>query len=184
MSKVDALAIAAECWNAAGAMASGLGVKLSLKLDAVSVLRSVEDVAALLDLCDPATVGLAIDTADAAIAGINPTDLYRRLAGRTRHIQLSNTRHIDEAEEFRLPNPDKMMIVGGGSREIERWYCELGDDRGRVDVAEFYGELVARDYDGWVVVESEQSPMPATSVMLNGWFINRVTRGEHLVDAI
>jgi inosose dehydratase len=175
VAPAEAMATAAECWNAVGAMAAEHGVGFSIKLDAVSILRSVDDVAALMDLCDPAAVGLSIDTADAAIAGIDPIGLYRRLADRTRHVQLGNTRQVDETGDYRLPNPDKTMIAGGGAREIERWYCELGDDRGLVDVAAFHAELLARDYDGWVVVESEQSPVPATSAMLNGWFVNRLT---------
>lgn len=171
----DAMALAAECWNAVGAMAAEYGIGFALKIDAVSILRTIDDVADLLALCDPALVGLSIDTADAVIAGIDPVALYRRLVHRTRHIHLSNTRFVDHADDFRLPNPDKTMIVGGGSREIERWYLELGDDRGLLDVAAFYRELLVHDYDGWVVVESEQSPVPATSVMLNGWFVNRLT---------
>ena len=35
-------------------------------------------------------------------------------------------------------------------------------------------ELVAADYDGWVVVESDQSPHPAESAMLNGWTVQKV----------
>jgi inosose dehydratase len=55
---------------------------------------------------------------------------------------------------------------------------ELGDDRGLVDVAGFYAELLARNYDGWVVVESEQSPNPSTSAMLNGWYVTRLIDGR------
>ena len=179
----EALVAAAECWNTAGAMAVEHGVRFAIKIDAVSILRSVDDVVALLDLCDPATVGLSIDTADAVIAGIDPVALYRRLANRTRHIHLGNARYVDEQEEFRLPNADKTMIVGGGSREIERWYCELGDSRGLVDVVGFYDELVAHEYDGWVVVESEQSPVPATSAMLNGWFVRRLREAAPSTEA-
>nr|WP_282432729.1 TIM barrel protein [Sphingomonas populi] len=157
-------------------MANDHGISFAIKLDAVSILRSVDDVASLLELCNPAMVGLSIDTADAAIAGIDPVALYRRLADRTRHVQLSNTRYVDETNDFRLPNPDKTMLTGGGAREIERWYCELGDNRGLVDVAAFHRELVKQGYDGWVVVESEQSPVPATSTMLNGWYVKQLRR--------
>ncbi len=182
-SSADTMAVAAECWNAVGAMTAEHGVRFAIKIDAVSVLRSVDDVAALLDMCDPGTVGLSIDTADAAIAGIDPRTLYRLVADRTWHIQLSNARYVDEDEDFRLPHPEKTMIVGGGTREIERWYCELDDDRGLVDVTGFYEDLLARGYDGWVVVESEQSPVPATSTMLNGWFVKRLAGGNTRSEA-
>jgi inosose dehydratase len=26
-------------------------------------------------------------------------------------------------------------------------------------------------YDGWMVIESDQSPYPATSAMLNAWYV-------------
>jgi hypothetical protein len=34
--------------------------------------------------------------------------------------------------------------------------------------------LLRIGYDGWVVVESDMSPRPTTSTMLNGWEVQRV----------
>ena len=61
-------AAAADCWNAVGAMTAALGVKTVLHLDALSALRSMDEVEAWLTLLDPTTVGLALDTAEPALA--------------------------------------------------------------------------------------------------------------------
>ncbi|MEO6092382.1 MAG: sugar phosphate isomerase/epimerase family protein [Novosphingobium sp.] len=171
--------VAADCWNAVAEMAGDFGVRLALNFDCVSMARTLDDIAMLLERCDAARVGLSIDTADAVIMGIDPVEMYRRFAERVVHVQLKNAREVDSLDEYRLPFPDKFMLAGGGARKIGRWYSELDDADGLVDITAFYRALVAGEYDGWVVVESDQSPMPATSAMLNGWFVrNRLLAGS------
>ena len=83
---------------------------------------------------------------------------------------------MDDFEEYRLPNAEMQMLSAGGRREIERWFYEMGTARGRVD---FPGLLKAAHdvgYQGWFVAESDQSPYPATSAMLNAWYIKNVLR--------
>ncbi|MBO9726194.1 MAG: TIM barrel protein [Novosphingobium sp.] len=181
MTVLETVSLAAECWNKVGAIAASHGVRLALNVDCLSVLRTIEDVELLLEQCDADTVGLSIDIADAVIAGIDPTELFKRFASRTWHVQFKNTRFVDELEEYKLPNPEKTMIGGGGKREIDRWYWELGDEKGLVDIQRFYSALVENGFDGWIVVDSEQSPVPATSTMLNGWYVNNTLR-THAAD--
>lgn len=168
--------VAADCWNAVGAMTAAKGVKLALNFDCVTMARSADDIAMLLNLCDATTVGLSIDTADAIIMGLDPVALVRRFGTRVWHVQLKNAVATDDLDEYTLPFPDKFMLAGGGARKIARWYSELDDEDGLLDVQGFYDALVESGYDGWVVVESDQSPVPATSAMLNGWFVrNKLT---------
>ncbi|MDF8333392.1 sugar phosphate isomerase/epimerase family protein [Novosphingobium cyanobacteriorum] len=171
--KVDAgtMQVAADCWNAVGAMLAGHGVGLALNFDCVTMARSADDIGLLLDLCDAGTIGLSIDTADAVIMGIDPVALFRQFKARTCHVQLKNALAIDTLEEYRLPFPDKFMLAGGGARRIPRWYGELEHEDGLVDIAGFHAALVEHGYAGWVVVESDQSPVPPTSAMLNGWYL-------------
>lgn len=163
--------VAADCWNAVGAMLAARGVRLALNFDCVTMARTADDIGLLLGLCDPATTGLSIDTADAVIMGIDPVGLFRRFAARTCHVQLKNALATDTLDEYRLPFPDKFMLAGGGARAIPRWYAELEHEEGLVDIAGFHAALVEQGYAGWVVVESDQSPVPATSAMLNGWYL-------------
>lgn len=162
---------AAAGWNAVGAMLAPHGVRLALNFDCVTMARSEGDMARLLDRCDPATVGLSLDTADAAIMGLDPVALIGRFAGRLVHVQLKNALARDTLDEYRLPFPAKFMLAGGGARKIARWYGELEEEDGIVDIAACHGALLAQGFAGWVVVESDQSPVPATSAMLNGWFV-------------
>lgn len=164
-------ATAARCWNLAGRMAAEHGVRLALNFDCVTMARSVDDIARLLAQCDAERVGLSIDTADAVICGMDPGALLDRLRERVWHVQLKNTRYRDDCQDHRLPFAEHAMLVGGGAREIDRWYWELGDHRGLVDVTGFVRQLAASDYGGWLVVESDQSPEPASSAMLNGWYV-------------
>lgn len=163
--------VAADCWNTVGAMLAPAGIKLALNFDCVTMARSEEDIALLLKLCDPATVGLSLDTADAAIMGLDPVAMIGRFAARLSHVQLKNALERDILEEYKLPFPDKFMLAGGGSRRVARWYCELEHECGLVDIESCHDALMAQGFAGWVVVESDQSPVPATSAMLNGWFV-------------
>ena len=170
--------LAADCWNAVGAMTAARSVKLALNFDCVTMARTMDDIGLLLGLCDESIVGLSIDTADATIMGLDPAALYRRFAARTCHIQLKNASTTDELSEYKLPFPDKFMLAGGGARKIGQWYTELDYEEGLVDVTAFHQLLTNEGYAGWVVVESDQSPEPATSAMLNGWFVkNRLQAG-------
>lgn len=171
--------VAADGWNAVGAMLAPAGVRLALNFDCVTMARSEDDIALLLDLCDPVTVGLSLDTADAAIMGLDPVAMIDRCAGRLAHVQLKNALERDTLDEYKLPFPDKFMLAGGGARKIARWYTELENEDGIVDIAASHAALVAQGFAGWVVVESDQSPVPATSAMLNGWFVqNRLRHAE------
>lgn len=173
-----AAAVAGRCWNAVAAMAAERGVTLALNLDAVTMARSPDDIARLLEHCDADNCGLSIDTADSAIMGLDPLALYRRFAGRVVHVQLKNALARDDLNEYRLPFPEKAMLMGGGARNVPRWYSEMGDEDGLVDIAGFHAVLVEDGFAGWVVAESDQSPVPATSAMLNGWYRRNVLEPE------
>ena len=172
----ESMRTASDCWNAVGEMAGRLGVRLALNFDCVTMARTPDDIALLLDQCDPTHIGLSIDTADVVIMGLDPVEMYQRFAARVIHVQLKNAREVDILNEYRMPFPDKFMLAGGGARRVGRWYSELDDVDGLVDVAAFYGALVESSYNGCIVVESDQSPMPATSAMLNGWFVRHHLR--------
>lgn len=171
--------VASDCWNAVGAMLAPSGVKLALNFDCVTMARTADDIALLLDRCDPTTVGLSLDTADAAIMGLDPVAMLRRFAARLVHVQLKNALARDTLDEYKLPFPDKFMLTGGGARKIARWYTELENEDGIVDISACHAALVEQAFTGWVVVESDQSPVPATSAMLNGWFVrNRLKQTQ------
>ena len=65
------------------------------------------------------------------------------------------------------------MILAGGSREIPRWFGELGS--GLVDFKALTAAIKELRYEGWIIVESDKGPQPvASSVMLNSWYVQNV----------
>jgi inosose dehydratase len=164
-SQLDELA---ATWNAVGA----LGVRVALHVDALSALQTAEAIAAVLDRTD-AAVGLAIDTAELTLAGIDPVRLYERHADRVAHLHLKDVRTTDTLGERTKPNAELEFLSAGGERGIERWFWELGTEGGLVDFPALFQALDRHGYDGTIVVESDQSPDPAGSVMLNAWYVRR-----------
>lgn len=162
-----------ETWNTVGRVVSEYGVVLSLHFDFLSALRDGDGLERLVAETDPSVVGFAVDTAEFAIAGLDPTDFVQRYAKRVNHVQLKNATAVDELEEYRQPAAEFNVLRAGGNRRIPRWFTELGEAEGIVDVVGFVRALAQGSYDGWIVVESDFTPHPSTSVMLNGWQVQK-----------
>lgn len=164
----------AETWNAVGRATLNRGVRVAVHIDFLSALRLADGLERFLAATDAGVVGVALDTAEFAIAGIDPIDFYRRHADRVWHVQFKDAReHVAEAEAI-TPHADQVVLIAGGDREIQRWFYEPSDEPGLVDFIELARELVSHDYAGWIVVESDQSPHPAESAMVSGWYVQNV----------
>ena len=167
--RLDALA---ATWNAVGAATEGSGIRVGVHVDCLSAIQTAGEIATLLERLD-ATVGLALDTAELTIAGIDPVELYERHAPRVAHVHMKDARVADTLGERTMPNAELGFLSAGGERRVERWFWELGTDNGLVDGAGLLEALTRHGYAGGVVFESDQSPDPAGSVMLNGWYVRK-----------
>ena len=167
---------AASCWNAVGRMSADVGVRLALHVDFLSALRTADELGALLDATDPDLVGLALDTAELAIAGIDPVAVAERFGPRVAHVHLKDAREVDSDGEFATPNAEQHVLLAGGRRGVERWFWELGE--GSLDLGAVLTALRRHGYEGWLIVESDQSPEPAASALLNGWAVRHVFGGS------
>jgi inosose dehydratase len=173
--KPTAIEAAADLINQLGAANKALGLATYLHFDALSALRSTDELDRLLALCPAAHIGLAFDTAELTIAGHDVVKLYRRYHARVRHFHFKDALAVDSLDEYKLPNAERAMILAGGSREIPRWFGELGT--GLVDFKSLMAAMRELDYRGWVIVESDKGPQPvASSVMLNSWYLQNVLR--------
>lgn len=171
----ERLQAAATCWNAAGRVALDEGIRIALHVDALSALRTTDEIDEMLSLTSPSAVGLALDTAELTIAKHDPLLLYERYGGRVFHVHFKNALAVDTLDEYRLQNAERAMLQTGGQRGIARWFGELGHADGLVDFQRLAGALRERAYSGWVVVESDKGPAPvATGVLLNGWYVQRM----------
>ena len=172
----DQIGTLARLWNEVGRRIGEHGVKLALHVDFLSALRLGDGIDRLLEATDPRYVGLALDTAELAVAGIDPVEFLRRHADRVRHIQLKNAREVVDDAEAMTPHAEHFVRTEGGPRRVERWFFEPTDEGGLVDFEAFAEAVAESDYTGWIVVESDQSPRPAESAMLSGWYVQKVLR--------
>lgn len=172
----EQIGVLATLWNAVGAAIAADGVKLGLHVDFLSALRLGDGIERLLAATDAATVGLAIDTAEYAIAGIDPVAFYRAHADRVVHVQLKDARETVDDAEASTPHAEQFIKTEGGARRVLRWFYEPSDERALVDFEGFVGALAEHGYRGWIVVESDQSPHPAESTMVSGWYVHKVLR--------
>lgn len=176
------LQAAAECWNQVGEMTRALGLRTVLHLDALSALRSTEELDRLLKLTDAQNIGLAIDTAELTIAGHDVTAFYRRYHPRVWHVQFKDALAVDSLDEYKLPNAERAMIQAGGTRKIARWFSEMGTPDGLVDFPGLLAAMRELNYSGWIIVESDKGPQPAASaMMLNSWYVQHVLKEPLLV---
>jgi inosose dehydratase len=169
----------AATWQAVAEAVGQDGVRLAVHVDFLSALRRDGALDALLDRTD---VGLALDTGELTVAGIDPVGVIERHGSRIAHVQLKDALAVDDAEEYLQPAAHWTVRVRGGAREVPRWFAEPGVDGGLVDVPAVVRALLDARYDGWIVVESDQSPHPVASCLLAGYLLQRELRP--LVDSV
>ena len=171
----DQLAQLGQCWSRVGSAIRGSGVSIALHFDALSAARTADDYEAVLDKLDPAVGGLALDTAELTIAGHDVLSLYRRLRARVVHFHFKDALERDTLGEYRAPNAERELLQAGGSRQVARWFSEMGTPRGLVDFPALVESLREHQYRGWIVVESDGGPAPvAAGIMSNGWYVGHV----------
>lgn len=170
----EQIAALARCWNEVGRAIKADGVSLALHFDFLSALRLADGLDRLLAATDPEFVGIALDTAEFAVAGIDPVAFYERHADRVTHVQLKDARDVVDDDEAMTSHAEHFIRTEGGSRGILRWFYEPTDEGGLVDFPAFAEALARHGYSGWIVVESDRSPHPAESTMVSGWYVQKV----------
>jgi inosose dehydratase len=128
-------------------------------------------------------VGFTLDTAELTIAGIDVVKFYEKHHDRVDHVHFKDAITTDTLDEYQDLNAEieywpQHLCAAGIKQGIERWYYEMGTPGGLVDFPALVASMTAHAYDGWAVVESDQSPHPEESVMLNGWYLKRVLKGQ------
>lgn len=98
------------------------------------------------------SVGLTVDTGHAALGGIDPVALIRRVPGRVAHVH---------CKDVRGPVFGALSDRGGSFLEgvLDGMFTVPGD--GDLDYAAVMQALRDIGYSGWVVVEAEQDPAVA-----------------------
>jgi inosose dehydratase len=170
----EKLKIVANCWNGVGKATRAEGIQVALHVDFLCGVRKEADLDQLMKVSDPAAVGLALDTAELVIAGVDPVKFYEKNYARIKHFHFKDATVADTLDEYKEPNADVQLLNVGGKRQIDRWFYEMGTPGGLVNFPMLFKSMKQHDYDGWVVAESDQSPHVEESVMLNGWYVKQV----------
>ncbi|MCF6507219.1 sugar phosphate isomerase [Blastococcus sp. MG754426] len=168
----DAIGRVAACWDAVGRATAEHGVRLALHVDFLSALRR-DHAPRLIDRTDPALVGLALDTGELTVGGIDPLAVIATHGDRIAHVQFKDALAVDDAQEYLQPHAHWTVRVRGGAREVPRWFAEPGANGGLVDFPAITRALLDAGYAGWIVVESDQSPHPAASALLAGYLVQQ-----------
>jgi inosose dehydratase len=113
------------------------------------------EVAKLLELTDPALLGICLDTGHYLYGGGDPVEFARRQAKRIWHLHLKDIRQnvLDQVRRDKIPYLDAIRLGV---------FSELG--QGNVDLAGVIRELNAGGFDGWAVFEQDVDPtIPGTN---------------------
>jgi len=156
------------CWSKVGAMAKEYGIKVAMHIDWANAIHTEEEIAKLLAASDPETTGLCIDTAEYAFAGMDPVEMYKKYADRVILFHFKDVK-VTAPEGYYNNRLAEMEL----RRAYGLWFHPMGEG-GLVDFVALVKEMKAREYNGWVIVESDQSPNTAEAAMLNNWYIKKV----------
>ncbi|HUN88865.1 MAG TPA: sugar phosphate isomerase/epimerase [Terriglobales bacterium] len=175
----DKIKMVAELWSKIGKITNSVGVETSMHIDFLCGIRNGDQIEKLLKWSDAKTVGLALDTAELTIAGIDPVKFYDKHHARVNHVHFKDAIYTDKLDEYKdekaeidyWPVP---LILAGTKQKVDRWYYEMGTPGGLVDFPALLQSLYEHGYNGWIIAESDQSPHVEESVLLNAWYRKRV----------
>jgi inosose dehydratase len=113
-----------------------------------SYVETDAEIRAVLDVLDPALVGLCLDTGHLALGGADPPTVARDYADRVRHVHLKD---LDKGVVHRVRGQggDFAAFVRAGV------FTELG--AGDASVRETVETLLGLGYSGWFVVEQDRA---------------------------
>ncbi|GIP35324.1 myo-inosose-2 dehydratase [Paenibacillus sp. J2TS4] len=139
----------AEGLNAAGAIASEYGMKLTYHHHGGTVVERPEEIDRLMEMTDPEFVSLLYDTGHAYFGGADPLALLRKHYDRIAYVHLKDVRKevLAHARETEL---DFIECIKRGVFTLP--------GTGDLDFRPIIGELLQRGYDGWAMLEGEQDP--------------------------
>lgn len=112
-------------------------------------VETPEETARLLEMTDPAVLGLVFDTGHYRFGGGDPLSGLKRHADRIWHVHFKDHSPAVSAQSRALGR-------GGVESVAHGVFCELG--AGDVDFPAVIAQLRAMRYDGWIVVEQDVLP--------------------------
>jgi inosose dehydratase len=147
----DAWQVLTEGVHALARACSALGVHLALHPHAGSFVETRAELTRLLELTDPAALGLCVDTGHLLYGGADPVEVVDTHGPRVRYLHLKDV-------DLRVLTRARQDGLGFLDALRQHVFCGLG--RGGVDLDGFMAALRAARFSGWLVVEEDTSPDP------------------------
>jgi inosose dehydratase len=136
-----------------------------------------EEVDRLMQLTDPALLGLCFDTGHYRFGGGDPISGLQAHKDRIWHVHFKDC-HPEIAARSRAEKWDYFTSVRNGI------FCELG--KGDVDFPRIKADLENMGYEGWIVVEQDVLPgmgKPKESARRNREYLASIGLASHTVNA-
>ncbi|HTE54494.1 MAG TPA: TIM barrel protein [Kofleriaceae bacterium] len=133
----------------ARAVTGETGLRLAFHHHCGGFVETPAEIDRLMELTDPAAVGLCLDTGHVTYGGGDPVAAAASHGERVRHVHFKDCDPA-VAEAARRDQVDYLEAVRRGV------FCELG--AGVVDFTALLAQLRGRGYAGWIVVEQDVFP--------------------------
>lgn len=133
-----------------GKIAADRGMKACLHPHMGTGIQSRDEIDRMMQMTDPATVGLLLDTGHCVVAGEDPVDIFAAYKDRVAHIHIKDVRRkvLDQVK-----GEDRSFLWG-----VKEGLFTVPGDGDSIDWPAFFSCVKKSDYSGWIVVEAEQDP--------------------------
>ncbi len=159
--------ILADLWNRVGKMLLSHGLKASFHHEFHAAISRAEEVEKFYAWTDPQYVYFYCDTAQHAIAGVDPVKLFLKYHDRCIGFHLKDTHNVDTTQYRLPPNPEIFS-------NVDRWFWEMGTPEGLVDFPALFRGLKEYNWRGWVSVEHDATTDYPDSTCYAKWYIDNV----------
>ncbi len=156
---------AADCFNEIGRRAADKGIDACIHSEFWCAVNKY-DLEKFLEMTDPNVVHFCLDTAQVAIMGFDPVEMYDKYHDRVKHFHLKDTTMQNTPDEARFAAGAEFADDGS------RWFWEVGG--GNVDFKGLWHLMKKYQHKGWVAIETDGTPDPLATMVLSKWYIDHV----------
>ncbi|MEW6357815.1 MAG: TIM barrel protein [Planctomycetota bacterium] len=147
----DQFKVLAETLNKAGEICKGYGMTACYHNHAATFVESPDEIDRLMEMTSPDLLALNPDTGHLCVGGYDCVEFVKKYAPRIKYVHLKSC-NAAELKKLRAKKIDWMGFARGNG------WAELRD--GCIDLPAVFGELKKASYDGWLMVEQDNSPNP------------------------
>jgi inosose dehydratase len=147
----DQFKVLAESLNKAGEICREFGMTACYHNHAATFVESPEEIDRLMEMTSPELLALNPDTGHLCVGGYDCVEFFRKYMPRIKYVHLKSC-NAAELEKLRAKEIDWMGFARGSG------WAELRD--GCIDLPTVFADLRDAGYEGWLMVEQDNSPNP------------------------